>query len=170
MADSIKRLTVVRHAKSSWKHAGLSDFDRPLNGRGQRDAPLMGKRLAKRGLQPQRLVSSPARRALTTARVIAGEIGYPIEAIVTDRRIYEASVPDLLTVIGEQPGDCAELMLVGHNPGLTDLCNHIAPRSIENLPTGGAFCVQFRIADWQEVEWTTGELVFFDFPKNESPP
>jgi phosphohistidine phosphatase len=169
VAGGIKRLILIRHAKSSWKHTGVSDFDRPLNGRGQRDAPMMGKRLAERGVRPQRLVSSPAKRALTTAHVIAGEIGYPVEAIVTDRRIYEASVPDLLTVIGEQPDDCAELMLVGHNPGLTDLCNHIVPRPIDNLPTCGALCVQFPIADWEEVEWTTGELVFFDFPKKDFP-
>ncbi|MGA7802066.1 MAG: histidine phosphatase family protein [Gammaproteobacteria bacterium] len=167
MASGIKRLALVRHAKSSWKEAGLSDFDRPLNGRGKRDAPLMGKRLAGRGLKPDRLLSSPAKRALSTASVIAGELGYPVEAIVTDGRIYEAAVSDLLAVIGEQDPACDDLMVVGHNPGLTDLCNHIAARSIANLPTGGVFCVEFKIAEWQEVEWTTGDVVLFDFPKNE---
>lgn len=166
MGKATKRLTLVRHAKSSWEQAGLADFDRPLNDRGKRDAPVMGKRLAARGLKPDRLVCSPAKRALTTANIIAGEIGYPVEAIVADKRIYGATVPGLLAVLGEQDPHCEHLMLVGHNPGFTELCNHIGNRPISNLPTCGVFCVEFEIAAWAEVEWSQGKVLLFDFPKN----
>ena len=95
----MKTLFLVRHAKSSRDDLSLSDRDRPLDDRGKQDAPMMGKRLAKRDVKPDLLVSSPALRALTTAQLIAGELGYKRKDIVVDDRLYASSPDDLLAVI-----------------------------------------------------------------------
>lgn len=94
----MKTLVLVRHAKSSWKDPGLADRDRPLNPRGRRDAPEMGRRLAARGT-PDRIVTSPALRAATTAAVIAEAVGYPEREIVEDERLYGAGSEEILEVI-----------------------------------------------------------------------
>ena len=119
----MKILILVRHAKSSWKNAYLLDIDRPLNKRGQRDAPVMGKRLAERDSTPDFLISSPATRALTTAEIIAQEIEYPVEDIVVDERIYGADVDDWLEIVQDLDDGWDCVMCFGHNPGITDFFN-----------------------------------------------
>src|SRR5438128_760349 len=94
----MRLLTLVRHAKSSWDHAGLSDFERPLNDRGRRDAPLMAQRLMRLPPRPDLLLSSPATRALTTARLFAETLAIPVEKIGVDSRIYDAAPETLLRV------------------------------------------------------------------------
>ena len=98
----MKTLTLVRHAKSSWKDTSLADRDRPLNKRGKRDAPEMGRRLTAAGVRPSLIVSSPAVRAWTTAKIIANEIGYPREFLQRDSALYLASVNGILDVIASQ--------------------------------------------------------------------
>ena len=98
----MKRLILVRHAKSSWKDTSLADRDRPLNNRGNRDAPEMGRRIAAAGIRPSLIVSSPAVRAWTTAKVIAKELGYPREFLQRDDALYLASVDEILDVIAAQ--------------------------------------------------------------------
>ncbi|HKK13265.1 MAG TPA: histidine phosphatase family protein [Gammaproteobacteria bacterium] len=166
MTTHSRRLTLVRHAKSSWKHGELADFDRPLKKRGRGDAPRMGRRLAQQGLCPQLMVSSPARRALETARLMAPELGYPPDRIAIDRRIYAADADVLRSVIAGQAEAIAHLMLVGHNPALTDLCNRLTRAGIANLPSCGVVCVDFAVEGWSAVGHATGELVLFDYPKS----
>ena len=98
----MKSLTIVRHAKSSWKNRGLSDRERPLNKRGNRDAPIMGQRLAAAGIRPSQIISSPAVRAWTTARIFAKELGYPTEFLQREDGLYLASLDNLLDVIATQ--------------------------------------------------------------------
>lgn len=162
----MKRLTLVRHAKSSWKHPDLADFDRPLNKRGDHDAPIMGQRLVQRQIAPELLISSPAKRAITTAHIIAQEIGYPVEKIVLDQNIYEAGVSDLLNVLQAVDNAFDSVMLFGHNPGLTSLSTYLTDYQIDNIPTCGVFCADFDLASWADLEQSTGTMVFFDFPKN----
>lgn len=161
----MKRLTLIRHAKSSWDHPELSDFDRPLNKRGKRNAPEMGQRLAGHGLRPDLVVSSPARRALDTARVIAEAIGYPADAIRQDPNIYEASVGALLEVLAELPDECRHVVLFGHNPGLTDLANDLTRGGIDNVPTCGVVDCALDVRNWSEVGSGCGRLLEFDYPK-----
>jgi phosphohistidine phosphatase len=155
----------VRHAKSSWKDPTLDDFDRPLKKRGKRDAPRMGERLAARGVRPDRIVSSPARRARDTAAAVAAELGWDEGAIELDERIYGASVIALLEIVRDLDDDDAHVMLVGHNPGLTDLANVLTGEEIENVPTAGVVDVTFTAESWRDVAPGGGALVDFDYPK-----
>lgn len=162
----MKELIIVRHAKSSWKESGLDDRERPLNNRGERDAPEMGARLAKRKDRPDLIVSSPAVRALTTARIIARKLGYARKDIVVKERLYGAGVVELLDVIRNADESVTTLMLFGHNPGLTELANHLGPREIPNLPTCGVLHLRFDAVAWAVVGYVRGDEVLFDFPKS----
>jgi len=162
----MKRLTLVRHAKSSWKDESLRDFDRPLNKRGKHDAPMMGARLAQRKLKPDLIVSSPAKRAIRTARVIADAIGYPRKQISEQNSIYEASHDALLEMIQEFDDTFQHMMLFGHNPAFTYLAKSLIHEHIENVPTCGIVCIDFDVGSWSAVDHGKGQLVFFDYPKN----
>ncbi len=163
----MKRLTLVRHAKSSWDHPGLADFDRPLNARGERDAPEMARRLAHRDVQPDRIVASPAIRAATTARILADGLKFSQNAIVLEPKLYNASTDELLGTLRNQPEPDLQVMLVAHNPGLTELGNLLGETvTIDNLPTCGVLCLDFDIGAWSDLEPHLGQLVFYDFPKN----
>jgi len=161
----IKTLILARHAKSSWKNPGLPDRDRPLNKRGQRDAPVMGQRLARQGASPDRLVSSPAVRALLTAQAIAIEIGYPPDEIVTDERLYHADVGEWLAVIWDLDDALDCVMCFGHNPGLTEFVNTLAPLHIDNVPTCGIVELQFDVETWARVGHVRPIQTDFDYPK-----
>ena len=112
----MKILTLVRHAKSSWSNPKLSDRQRPLNKRGKRDAPVMGKRIVQHGIRPSLIISSPATRAWSTAKIIAKEISYPIEFLQREDALYHASLDGFLEVVSEQDQEFNSIMVVGHNP------------------------------------------------------
>ena len=162
----MKRLFLVRHAKSSWKHPELTDFERPLNKRGQRDAPEMGMRLADREIDLDLMVSSTATRAITTARTIAGKIGYPMSRIVEEEAIYAAHWSGLMGVIQDLPDESETALLVGHNPGFTELAAYLMGVRLDNLPTCAVVCAAFDVKSWHDVAKGGGAMVFFDYPKN----
>jgi phosphohistidine phosphatase len=163
----MKRLTLVRHAKSDWSLPGQDDWDRPLNKRGQRDAPEMARRLRSRRLKPDLILSSPAVRALTTATVMARELKVPAAHVMQDERLYLASPADLLAVIRERGGEAKHVMVFGHNPGMNDCANQLsAGDRIDNLPTCGVFTAQFDIGAWSELGPNSGQDAEFDYPKN----
>ena len=164
----MKTLYLVRHAKSSWNNSNLSDHARPLNDRGERDAPLMGKRLRKRTPQPTLIISSSAVRAETTATTLAEAIDYPLSDLKVDERLYGAEPNDVLAIIRELDDaiDCA--MLVGHNPTFTNLVNSLSGSQIDNVPTCGMAVLNFPIKSWSKIGQIQGELLDFDSPKNDS--
>lgn len=162
-----KQLLLVRHAKSDWDNIKLSDFDRPLNSRGEKNAPEMAKRLLKRGKIPQQIVSSPAVRALTTARYFAKELGLDKSDIVKEPEIYEALSSTLMSVINELDNKYSFVSLFGHNPGITDVVIQLCNKDLYNIPTCGMVLIQFPFDDWSMVSTGTGEIVFYDYPKNE---
>ena len=162
----MKTLTLVRHAKSSWKDTSLPDRDRPLNKRGKRDAPEMGRRITDAGIRPSLIVSSPAVRAWATAKVIANQIGYPREFLQRDSALYLASVNGILDVIVSQDAGFNNLMLVGHNPGFTDFANYLVPGLTNNMPTAAVVCVELDTDDWSLYDKPDVNLVLYDFPKN----
>jgi phosphohistidine phosphatase len=163
----MKSLTIVRHAKSSWEERGLSDRERPLNKRGKHDAPIMGKRVAEAGIRPSQIISSPAVRAWTTARIFAKELGYPAEFLQREDGLYLASLDNLLDVIATQDNGFNNLMLFGHNPGLTDLVNYLVPGLTSNLPTSGVVSVNLDCEDWMLYDRPETELVLYDYPKKQ---
>ena len=164
----MKRITLLRHAKSSWDSPGIDDFDRPLNARGEHDAPDMGRRLKARGARPSLILSSTANRAITTARTIAHEIGYPIEFIQPEQELYLAWPDKILNILIRGGAQFNDVMIVGHNPGLTELANNISNAHIDNLPTCGAFAIDAEIDDWAELPNNPGTLAWFDYPKNKA--
>ncbi len=161
----MKTLTLVRHAKSSWKDNSLADRERPLNKRGKRDAPEMGRRIAAAGIRPSLIVSSPAVRAWTTAKIVAGQIGYPREFLQRDNALYLASVNGILDAIVAQDPGFNSLMLVGHNPGFTDFANYLVPGLTNNIPTAGVVSVEFDSDDWSLYDKPPVELLLYDYPK-----
>jgi phosphohistidine phosphatase len=162
----MKRLTLVRHAKSDWSLPGQQDWDRALNRRGQRDAPEMARRLRGRRLKPDLVLTSPAVRAVTTATILARELKVDASRIAQDERLYLASAPVMLAVVQELGGDVAHLMVFGHNPGITEFANRLsAGDQIDNLPTCGVFTATFDVKHWDELGWGRGEDAEFDYPK-----
>ncbi len=161
----MKKLYLIRHAKSSWKERGLRDFDRPLNKRGKRDAPFMGNMLRRKGVKPDLIISSPANRAITTAETVALEINYNPEDIVEDKNIYEAGAGEVIDIINKIDDKHETAMIFGHNPGFTMLANYLSGQRIDNIPTCGIAYIEFPFDSWSEVEIDTGKLVEFEYPK-----
>jgi phosphohistidine phosphatase len=161
----MKTLYLVRHAKSSWKDLSLDDFDRPLNDRGERDAPKIGAKLQALGIKPDRLVSSPALRARQTAVAFAKAFGIPKEKILFNERIYHADLGDLLDVIQRLPEAADTAMIFGHNPEFTWLANKLGKLSIDNIPTSGVVCLAFNVREWEQVDYGLGRQQFFMYPK-----
>lgn len=163
----MKTLHLLRHAKSDWSGPEVADRDRVLNARGERDAPKMGAALGQR-LQPQVITASPARRAqLTLAGICAG---WPAIAGLphrTEAPLYTFSVRDLLAWLERQADSEESLFLLGHNPGLTDLVNSLAPAAgLVNLPTAGYVQLHLPIDHWREVRGCRGEVALQLFPRD----
>jgi phosphohistidine phosphatase len=161
----MRTLTLVRHAKSSWNNNGLSDRERPLNKRGEHDAPMMGRRIVAAEIRPSLIISSPAVRAWTTAKIIAREIGYPREFLQREKSVYMASLDDLLDVMVAQDAEFNNVLLVGHNPGLTYFANYLSPGVTDNLPTAGVVSVGIEQEDWNLYSQPKTELLVYDYPK-----
>ena len=161
----MKKLYLVRHAKSSWKDMSLSDQQRPLNGRGKKNAPEMGKRLAEAGIRIDRLISSPATRARDTARHIAAAIDFPDNSIEINDDLYFHGVNSMLEIISGTDERVQTLMLVGHNPDMTEMLNDLCGYQVDNMPTCAIACISFD-ATWSEVDFDKGELKNYNIPKN----
>lgn len=160
----MRKLILVRHAKSSWDNPDLDDFDRPLNKRGKRDAPFMAKLLAEKKVKPDLIISSPALRTKITAKEIAKETGYDKEKIIWNEKFYLASLSKLLNEISNVDQNVQSLLIVGHNPGLTDLQNFLCNYEIDNIPTCGIVCMKTNKA-WADVNAKDFQLEFFEYPK-----
>lgn len=161
----MKTLYLVRHAKSSWDDLSMNDLDRPLNTRGKKDAPHMGKLLANMNIKPDLLLSSPAKRAKTTAFAMAEPLGKAKTEVQLNDDLYHASAGELIKVISAVDDSVNSLMLFGHNPGLTFLANRFSPGIIDNIPTTGVVCFEFYTFKWADMEDADAQLKFFEFPK-----
>ena len=160
----MKTLLILRHAKSSWDDPGLRDHDRPLNRRGNRDAPRMGRLIAEQDLVPDRIVSSTAERARTTAELAAAEFDEDVE-IETTRHLYGTPPDEYIEVAEERGGEAERLMVVGHNPGITALVTRLTGET-EYMPTAALAVVELDIEDWSELGRAgEGHLAAFWRPK-----
>ena len=160
----MKTLLLLRHAKSSWEDGNLADFDRSLNARGRSDAPRMGRLLAHYELTPDLIVTSAARRAATTAELIALAAEYAGDIQYTNE-LYLADPETFLDVARDTADGVARLMLVGHNPGIEELVSDLAGRE-ERMPTAALACFRLSIARWRELnDETAAELLHLWRPK-----
>lgn len=163
----MKRLLLIRHAKSSWDYPMLADFDRPLNPRGRHDAPMMALRLQALLVQPFRMIASPAVRALTTALLFAETFDVPASIIRLEPRIYDATPGTLLHLVNTLDDADEQVLMFGHNPGFTDLARLLVdgPLPFIELPTCGIAMIEFDDARWQDIVPGTGRLTGFRYPK-----
>jgi phosphohistidine phosphatase len=161
----MKSLFIVRHAKSSWKDPRLMDHQRPLNKRGKKAAPKMGKRMKKKCVRPDAIVTSDARRALDTADLLVHAMGLPSEVIRLNPELYHAPPDGILDIVHHFPDEWNQVMVVGHNPGLTELANWFYPDYIENIPTAGIVKLRFETNAWDRIDQDKLIHSFFDYPK-----
>lgn len=163
----MKKLLIIRHAKSDWENPKQADFDRPLNKRGNLNAPAMAQRLISKSIIPQHIVSSDAVRALATATYFAKIFQINSAEIQKEHAIYEATTATLLNVINGLNNQYNFIALFGHNPGLTNLIQHLHPCDIYNLPTCAMVLLEFPFDSWDLISGDTGKLLMYDYPKSE---
>jgi phosphohistidine phosphatase len=162
----MKSLILVRHAKSDWADSSLTDFDRPLNERGKRDAPLMAQRLLDKKIKINLIIASPAKRAAKTARIFAETLSLKKENIIYKPELYLAGSEVFYSVV-ENIGSSADCVaLFSHNNGITDFANMLTNSRVDNIPTCGIFAIKLKLNDWKDFRNAEKEFWFFDYPKN----
>lgn len=162
----MKTLVLVRHAKSDWSHSGLRDFDRPLNKRGFNDAPLIAKAIDEKGLKPDFILTSPAKRALTTAEFFATHFQLTDGKFLENIKLYNGNYRDYINLINEVDDKFNALFLFGHNPNITIVASELLANFAEHVPTAACIAIDFDITAWIDIESGKGKLRFFDYPKN----
>jgi phosphohistidine phosphatase len=165
----MKQLYLIRHAKSRWSDASLSDFDRPLNDRGKRDAPMIGRRLATAGIAPELFLASPAKRARKTAAALATELGYPKHDIVLIDELYTFELDGLLAVLRSIDDEVGSLALVGHNEAVSDAARWVTGEELGTMPTCGVVAIICAVQRWSDLAEGCGRLDFVDYPKRVHP-
>lgn len=161
----MKLLTLIRHAKSDWADAGLTDFERPLNKRGKKNLQPMSRSLAKIH-RPDLVLSSGAVRTRQTITHLCKAIEYPFESIRFDDKLYLATVGGFESVLCSVDDDFHSVYVCAHNPGITYFINRLSSANIMNVPTLGIAQIQLDIDSWTDIFTARGELLFYDFPKN----
>lgn len=161
----MKTLYLARHAKSSWDVPGIADFDRPLLEKGIQRAKKAAGYLNEIHAKVDKIVTSPAVRTFETAKLIAKGIGFPVEKIVTDKKIYEGNVQSILNIIFSTEDEFDSLMIFGHNPTITYLANQFLHPGIDFMPTIGIACISFDTEQWTELPVARAKNEFILFPK-----
>ena len=162
----MKTLLIVRHAKSSWDNASLSDIDRPLNDRGKRDAPAMAGRLIKAGVKIDLFVSSPAKRARHTAEYFLHEFDRKDKELVIQQQLYHAQTQDFRDVVAGLDDKYDSVALFSHNPGITAFANALANVRLDNMPTCSVFAVTGEANSWKDFLNAGITFWFFDYPRS----
>lgn len=165
----MRYLTLIRHAKSSWADPEITDFERPLNPRGRRDAPIMALRIADISGLPDLWISSPATRAAMTARMFADALQQSADAITLLPPLYEASLDTLITAVRQLPETANRVWLFGHNPGLTVLGQWLAMAAPAHLPTCAAVQVALPVDRWQDCQRAAATLEWWRSPRHPEP-
>lgn len=156
----MKILYLIRHAKSDWKNTELSDFERPLNKRGLKDASFMAKKLIELNFNPGLIVCSTAQRTTSTAQLISKQT-----SILFEDSIYEATLDNLTHLINFLPNEHEEIAIIGHNPSITNLFNYLADDFIDNMPTCSVVKIELEVDNWNEIVKGIGTKKFFIYPK-----
>lgn len=162
----MKQLLIIRHAKSSWGLATLNDFDRPLNDRGNVDAPIMAKRLLDKKITIDAFATSTATRACATATHFANIYKQPQENIIQISELYHALPVTFYKVISKMRDDFKTIAIFSHNPGITTFVNQLTTTSIDDMPTCAIFAVTINCNSWGDFKTAKKAFWFFDYPKN----
>lgn len=162
----MKTLLLIRHAKSDWGNPLLKDFDRPLNDRGKRDAPMMAHRLLDKNILIDAFISSPANRAKKTAGIFVKEYKRDKDEIIFKDELYGAPENIFFDVIVSVNNKFDSIAIIAHNPGLTDFANLLTSTRVDNIPTSGIFAIKPDCDEWKNFREAKKEFWFFDFPKN----
>ncbi|MGN6603078.1 MAG: SixA phosphatase family protein [Ginsengibacter sp.] len=162
-----KIILLVRHAKSGWNDASLSDIERKLTDRGKSDAKMMAKRLQKREIEIDGFVSSPAKRASKTAKIFMKEYDKNKKKLQLIPSLYEASVVDFYNAVESLDNDYKAVALFSHNPGITDFVNSLDCQPVYDMPTCAVFALEVKLKNWKDFREAKKEFLFFDYPKNE---
>ncbi len=164
--SSFKYLYIVRHGKSVQNYGDISDIDRPLTERGVIDGYTMTERLLDQNKIPEKIISSPAVRALHSATIFARTFNFPYNEIIVTESLYLAETNIVLNIVKQTVNSINSLMIFGHNPTFTDLANYFLKNKINNLPTTGIVGLKFEINSWSEIDQVKTIESFFDYPKN----
>ncbi|MCF8368274.1 MAG: histidine phosphatase family protein [Bacteroidales bacterium] len=161
----MKTLYIARHAKSSWDYHGIDDHQRPLLEKGKKRTRYVVNYLQEKNVQIDLIMSSHAVRALNTAKIIAHGIGYPEDKIVISKNIYHGYADSLNNYFYDLSDGVNSLMLVGHNPTFTYFANQFLDKKIDNLPTSGIVCIEFKTDKWEDVFSSDRKTKFIISPK-----
>lgn len=163
-----RTLVLIRHAKSSWANPLQSDYDRTLNDRGNEDAPEMGKRLKNAGIVPDLIIASAATRTRQTATHIANAVGYNVERISWEEKLYHCIPAVFEEVIYEIDDSINTVFIIAHNPGITDFANQLSGDFYTgNMPTCGIVAAHIEADHWNAFTIAKKKVFLFDYPKNE---
>ena len=160
----MKTLYLVRHAKSSWDHPGLTDFERPLLEKGIIKTKKVIKFLKEKKVRIDLMISSPAVRAIETAKLIAKGLDYPIDKIITEKKIYEGTIDEILDIIYETDNKIDSLMLFGHNPNFSILAGSFVQLGDDFLPTSGIIGISFSTGKWKMISSAGAKKEFLVCP------
>lgn len=160
----MKKLVLIRHAKSDWSNPFLDDYLRPLNKRVKKNAPLMAKLLKEKNIRPDLIISSPSIRTKQTLEYFIKELNYNDE-VKLEESIYEAPYENLLKVIKDIPNIHKIVFLIGHNPGLCDLTNFLVDKNFENIPTSSMVEIDFYVKNWKDISKENSNFISFEYPK-----
>lgn len=161
----MKKIYLIRHAKSSWKEEGKSDFERGLNKRGKQDLKYMAKRLKSFDVMPDLILSSPAKRAKKTAIEIAKTIGYKVEDISFQDCLYDATLDSYRYLLDSLDDKYHSIFIVGHNPTITEAGEWLSGAILTNMPTCSIVCMEFDTDSFKNIKEGSGKILFFDYPK-----
>jgi phosphohistidine phosphatase len=161
----MKTLYIVRHAKSSWDFPDLPDVERPVIEEGIFKTKKIAIELKKRNVSVDLIISSHAKRALETAKMIATGIYFPVEKIEVSKDIYEVGMDDVFDMIFEVNNDVQSLMIVGHNPTFTQIANYFLQEEIDIIPTSGVISINFETNNWADIKKVKHKINFILFPK-----
>lgn len=161
----MKTLLLIRHTKSDWSKIGQSDFDRPLKKSREKDAKKVAEVIAEKKIPFQKIISSPAKRALDTAKLFCKKWGRDKLEIELDARLYEYTHQEVLSIVHQIDNRITAAVIFGHNPAFTEFTNLFTKKIIENVPTTGAICFEFDTDEWKKIKRNNASLKFFVFPK-----
>ena len=161
----MKSILLIRHAKSSWGNPSMDDFDRPLNDRGNKDAPVMAKRLIDKHISIDAFITSPALRALTTAKYFLEAFKAKKEALIPIGELYQAPVSEFYRVIKRLDEKYKCVAIFSHNPGITEMVNSLDVAKVDSMPTCAVFGVHADIEKWSDFKAAGKQFWLFDYPK-----
>lgn len=161
----MKTLLLIRHAKSSWDNFSLKDEERPLNDRGKKAATEMAGRLLKKKIAINAFLSSPAKRALTTAQYFTKVYGANKNDIIIVPGLYMPNMEAFIQTIRNAPAGAGSIALFSHNNGITDFANNLSATRIDHMPTCAVFAVKCNLTQWSDFEVGVNDFYFFDYPK-----